>query len=316
MNRRRAIPLLVAGAIAPPLGVPALAQPTPYDWRFAICNETFTGQDLATCCAMAARLGYEGIEIDPSTLDEDPVRLRASQRVALRRAIQESGLRYVGMHNLLKSRSRSLHLTTGEASARSAAWSYFRQIVDLSADFAVEAEVPPVLVLGSGKQRDAIAPVAPAEAKARLVEGLAGLASHAQERGVTILLEPLAPHLSNIFHTLAETTEAVRQIGSPAIQTILDTHNTAAETEPVEALVTAYLPHLRHIHVNEMDGSYPGNGDYPFQRLMRSLREARYAGWISVELFVFEPTGQEVAKRSIANLRRWAEAALRPAGGA
>lgn len=148
----------------------------------------------------------------------------------------------------------------------------------------------------------------PAEAQERVAKGLAKLAPHAESRGVTILLEPLAPHLSNIFHTLAETTAVVNRIASPAIQTIFDTHNTAAETASIEELLTRHRAEIRHVHVNEMDGRYPGAADYPFQRLLAALKAQDYGGWISVEVFSFLPSGREVARRSIENLRRWASA--------
>lgn len=276
--------------------------------RFAVCSETFQEADFGRTCRMAAELGYRGIELDPSTLANDPVSLSGAERAALRADMQASGLAYVGLHNALKSRSRKLHLTTGDEAMRKATWDYFRQLVDLAADLHSGGGEAPVIVLGSGKQRDAIDGVAPAAAMARVAEGLGALAPHAEARGVRILLEPLAPHLSNIFNTLAETTAVVRQIGSPSIQTIFDTHNTAAENESIEQLVARYREVFCHVHVNEMDGRYPGAADYPFARLLTALKASGYQGWISVEIFAFEPSGMEVARRSIENLRRWASA--------
>lgn len=307
MTRREALSAIAAGAGAGMAGGSARAAAQPMERRFAICNETFGEADFGRACSMAAALGYGGIELDPSTLGADPVSLKQSARNEIRRVMEASGLAYVGLHNALKSDSRRLHLTAPDDALRKATWSYFRELVDLAADLAAGGQASPVIVLGSGKQRDAIGGVTRAQARERIIEGLAELAPRAESRQVTILLEPLAPHLSNIFHTLAETSAAVQRIASPAIRTILDTHNTAAETASIEDLVSRHRSEIRHVHVNEMDGRYPGAADYPFERLLGALKMQNYRGWISVEVFDFSPSGPEVARRSIENLRRWAK---------
>lgn len=306
MRRREALSTVAATVALGLAGRSGHAAQLPIERRFAICNETFEEPDFVRTCAMAAALGYGGIELDPSTLSADPVALGQRARNDIRCAMETSGLAYVGLHNALKSKSRQLHLTTSDEALRKATWSYFRELVNLASDLASGGQAPPVIVLGSGKQRDAIGGVTASVAQERVIEGLAALAPHAESKKVTILLEPLAPHLSNIFHTLAETTAVVERIASPAVQTIFDTHNTAAETASIEDLVSRHRAEIRHVHVNEMDGRYPGAADYPFERLLRALKTQSYRGWISVEVFDFKPDGPEVARRSIENLRRWA----------
>jgi sugar phosphate isomerase/epimerase len=191
-------------------------------------------------------------------------------------------------------------LTTPDGAVRRRSWDYFERIVDLAADIATRA----VLVLGSSKQREAMAGVPRADAVMRLTEGLAALAPRAQARGVTILVEPLAPHLCKVVNTLGEAAAILRTVNSPAVQTILDTHNTAGETQSLDDLVRQHLPRIRHVHLNEMDGRRPGAGDFPFPRLLRSLREQGYPGWLSVEVFDFKPDGETVARESLEYLRR------------
>jgi sugar phosphate isomerase/epimerase len=115
---------------------------------------------------------------------------------------------------------------------------------------------------------------------------------------VTLLMEPLAPHLSNIVHTLAEAVAVVRQVGSPAVQTSFDVHNTPAEKETPAELLRRYRAEIRHVHLNEMDGKRPGLGDYDFAGLLRALSEVEYRGWLSLEVFDFAPSGEEVAARA------------------
>ncbi len=266
--------------------------------RYAICSETFAGVKIDEACRAARRTGYEGIEIEPAQLSADPAALTAGERASIRNAIGGSGVRYTGLHSLLRAPA-GLHLTTPDPSVRGKSWEYFRRLIDLAADLGDEA----VMVLGSSRQRMAVDGTTPADAVKRLTEGLASVAGAARARGVTILVEPLAPHLCNVVNTLAEAMEIVRAVASPAVETMFDTHNTAAEKEPPAALIRKYLPHIRHVHLNEMDGRRPGAGDYPFLEVLRALREVRFRHWVSVEVFDFKPDGETVARQAREFLR-------------
>jgi sugar phosphate isomerase/epimerase len=120
-------------------------------------------------------------------------------------------------------------------------------------------------------------------------------------------MEPLAPQLCNIVNTLAEAMAIVRAVNSPAVQTIFDTHNTAAEKRPMDELIREYLPWIRHVHLNEMDGQRPGAGNFPFGPVLETLRKAGYAGWLSVEVFDFKPDGETVARLALEHLRKVGE---------
>jgi len=294
MMRRRDV--LVSGAAA------ALARPRPF--RLAICSETFPGLPFEGICEAARRTGYGGIEIDPSNLGDDPAALTSAERARLRAAMKNAGIAYCGLHSFLKA-PKGLHLTTPDEAVRKRTWEYVVRLIDLAGDLGPGA----VMVLGSGRQRQAIEGVAPRVAVARITEGLTRVAPHAERRGVTILVEPLAPHLCNVISTMAEAVAVVEQVGSPAVQSMFDTHNTTAETEPLPALIRRHIRRIRHVHLNELDGRYPGSGAFPFEPVLRALRDADYGGWLSVEVFDFKPDGETVARRA-AEFVRGIEAGL------
>jgi sugar phosphate isomerase/epimerase len=266
--------------------------------RFAICSETFDGMTFAESCKAARRCGYGGIEIDPSQLGPDPAALSPGERKEIRRAMDGEGLSYVGLHAFLKAPS-GLHLTAPDAAVRERSWTYFGRLIDLAADLGDK----PVMVLGSSKQRAAIGGTTPDVAAQRLTEGLTGLAPHAEKRNVTILMEPLAPHQCNVVIVLGEALKIVRAVNSPAVQTILDTHNTAAEKTPLDQLIREHFPWIRHVHLNELDGKRPGAGSFPFTIALRTLKELGYQGWLSVEVFDFKPDGETVARLALGFLK-------------
>jgi sugar phosphate isomerase/epimerase len=107
-----------------------------------------------------------------------------------------------------------------------------------------------------------------------------------------------------VVNTLAEAASIVRQIGSPAIQTMFDTHNAVDEIEPHASLIEKYFDVIRHVHVNEMDGKHPGMGAYDFKPLLTALERLGYKGWVSLEAFDFSFGAERIARESIDYLNR------------
>lgn len=271
-------------------------------FRHAICNEIFKNWDFAKACRFIKETGYEGIEIAHFTLADDPAGISVAQRHEYKTIIEGSGLTFVGLHWLMVAPA-GLHVTTPDRPLRERSWRHIDHLIDLCADLGPNG----VMVFGSPKQRGTTGGSTREEATGRFVEGLAGVASHAQERGVKLLVEALPIEQTDVVLTLAEAAEIVRQIGSPAIQTMFDTHNAVDEKEPHDELVDRYFDVIRHVHVNEMDGGHCGTGDYDFKPLFRILKKRNYRGWVSLEAFQFEPGAEAIARGSLNYLRAESE---------
>lgn len=263
-------------------------------FRHAICNEAFKDYDFRHACKTIHSIGYTGIEIAPFTLAADPLEVSPGQREEYRRMMSEEGLTFVGLHWLMVS-PRPLHVTTADETLRKQSWEYVANLVDLSADLGPDG----VMVFGSPKQRASTPGTTPKEAKKRWVDGLAQVAPKAEERGVTLLVEALPSSQCDVVQRLQEAVEIVQQIGSPAIQTMFDSHNAEDETENHAALVDRYFDNIRHIHVNEMDGRHCGTGDYDFLSIFQVLQRRGYKGWVSLEAFDFSMGAETMARESL-----------------
>ena len=268
-------------------------------FRYAMCNEAFEGRPFREVCRVLRSLDYEGIEIAPFTLAADPLDVTASQRAEYKRIMADEGLSFVGLHWLLVT-PKQIHVTTPDADLRKRSWEYVRNLVDLCADLGPDG----VMVFGSPKQRSATGGLTPAEATKNFTDGMASIAPHAEQRGVTLLMEALPISQSDVVHTLAEAVHVVETINSPAVRTMFDSHNAEDETEAHEALIERYFNLIRHVHVNEMDGRHPGTGNYDFTTIFRTLKRLNYQGWISLEAFDFEPGGDRIASETIAYLKQ------------
>jgi len=267
-------------------------------FRYAMCNEAFEGQPFGQVCRTLRGLGYQGIEIAPFTLAPDPLEISAEQRRTYRATMADEGLDFVGLHWLLVT-PKQIHVTTPDQALRESSWTYVRNLIDLCADLGDGG----IMVFGSPKQRSAAGGLTAEQATRNFIDGLAGIAPHAEERGVTILMEALPHSQSNVVHTLAEAVAVVQEINSPAVRTMFDCHNAEDETGPHGALIEKYFDLIRHVHVNEMDGGHPGTGNYDFVDIFRSLIKMNYRRWVSLESFDFAVGAERIASETITYLR-------------
>ncbi|MDQ6678177.1 MAG: sugar phosphate isomerase/epimerase [Acidobacteriota bacterium] len=266
--------------------------------RHAMCNEAFGETPFAESCRVLRSAGYAGIEIAPFTLAPDPLGITPERRRELRAIMQGEGIAFVGLHWLMVSPA-GLHVTTPDDALRARSWRHIRDLIGLCADLGEKG----VMIFGSPKQRSTTGGLTREQATRHYVEGLREVAGQAADRGVTVLVEALPKSQSDVVRTLAEAAAIVFEIGSPAVQTMFDVHNAEDETVPHTELLEKYFDIIRHVHVNEMDGRYPGTGDYDFGSLLRRLCELNYEGWVSLEVFDFKPDAASIARASIEYLK-------------
>jgi sugar phosphate isomerase/epimerase len=223
-------------------------------------------------------LGYEGVEIAPFTIGEDPARVDPANLRKIRFQLEKIGVQCIGFHWIwsVPPGLRGMH---PDPSIRRKAWETVqmlaRQCAELGGKF---------LVLGSGRQRS-FEGISKEEAKGMFLEELVRSLPVLEETGVTLLLEPLPSSSTNFLHTLQEVVGILQEIDSPFLGTLFDFHNTTDESLPWEELVQRFSPWIRHVHFNGMDGDLPSKEDSRYTFLFRTLRRLGYAGWVSVELF-------------------------------
>ena len=263
-------------------------------FRHSICNEVFKDWDFREACHAIRRAGYTGIEIAPFTLAEDPSSITGEQRRQYRAIMADEGLTFVGLHWLMVS-PKGLHVTTPDDALRARSWKHIHDLVDLCGDLGDNGK----MIFGSPQQRSTTGGSTREEATKRYVDGLAAEAPHAEARAVTILMEALPRAQADVLLSLDEAAGYVKQIGSVAIQTMFDSHNAVDEVEPHAVLIDRHFDVIRHVHVNELDGRYPGTGDYDFVPVFEVLQNRGYDGWISLEVFDFSPGAEKIANDSL-----------------
>jgi len=204
---------------------------------------------------------------------------------ALRRRVDDAGLR-------VSSLCRGGFLTATAETERTAALADNRRAIDEAAALGA-----PTLVLVVGG-------VDPADkdlvgARARVAEAVAELAPYAEQRGVTLSLEPLHPMFAAdraVLSTLDQALDIAEASGSPAAGVVVDTYHVwwdpylerairrAAESGRLFAYQVCdwNLPLAAEpLHSR----GYMGDGYIDFPSITRMIAGAGYTGDIEVEIF-------------------------------
>jgi D-psicose/D-tagatose/L-ribulose 3-epimerase len=268
--------------------------------KIALCNEVIQKLGFAAQCEYAAALGYDGLEVAPFTLDENPHLLPASNRSELRRMAKDAGIEITGLHWLLVT-PKGLSINGKDSETRRRTVEVMRALIELCADLGGR-----VLVHGSPAQRTVVADDSSEEAWRRARDSFAAVASDAENAGIVYCIEPLAPRDTNFINTIEEAVRMVEAIGSPALRTMIDCSAASlAEGVPVADLIDRWLPTgiISHIHVNDTNRQGPGQGENQFAPVFAALKRNAYTGVVSVEPFDYKPNSEAAAARAIGYIR-------------
>jgi sugar phosphate isomerase/epimerase len=260
--------------------------------KLSLCNEVIRDLAFERQCALAAGLGYAGLEVAPFTFGDDAWRMPPSKRADIRRACADAGIAVSGLHWLLATPA-GLSITTADRAVWQKSVDVLRGSIELCAELGGA-----YLVHGSPAQRRV---ASPADA-ARAEEAWAVAAEAAQKAGVAYCLEALAMPDCNFVNTLAEAAAIVRRNGNPALRSMVDTLACSLmEKESVADAIRRWMPTrlMAHIQFNDRNKRGPGQGKDKFAPVVEALRETGYSGWIAMEPFVYEPDGPTCAARMI-----------------
>lgn len=121
--------------------------------------------------------------------------------------------------------------------------------------------------------------------KARCVDGLASVADHARDAGVTLAVEPLNRFETDIVSTVRQGLELIEAIGRPEIGLMLDTFHMHMEEASIPEAIRLAGDRIAHFQANENHRGFIGTGSTDWVEVCRALADVGYVGPISLEPF-------------------------------
>lgn len=273
--------------------------------RIALCNEVIAPMPFPQQCEYAAKLGYDGLEIAPYTLSDEPHRLGSAQIAAARAAAEDAGIAVTGLHWLL-IKPPGLSISSKDENVRKRTIDVMLALIDQCAELGGR-----YLVHGSPHQRRVDPGETRSAAMQRAKECFAAVAERALKAGVVYCIEPLSSEQTPLINTLDEAARMVEAINSPAVRSMLDCSSAGRmEKEPLGALVERWLPKgtIAHVQVNDRNRRGPGQGEQRFAPLFAALKKHNYRGDVAVEPFDYVPDGPGAAARAIGYIKGILEA--------
>lgn len=261
--------------------------------KFAICNELFEGWEFGDVCRKVGQLGYRGLEVAPFTLAPVVSDVSASRRRELREAAEGAGVQIIGLHWLL-AKLEGYHLNSPDASVRRRTADYLRAEVELTADLGGE-----LMVFGSPSARKVPPGASKTDAMEYAADTIRQITPALADRNVRFCMEPLSPAETDFVQTAGEAAELCAMVDDPNVLVHLDVKAMSSEGKPIAEIIRAHAHHLGHFHANDPNLRGPGMGTVNFVPIFRALLDVHYEGWVSVEVFDFQPDPVTIAMQSM-----------------
>jgi len=265
--------------------------------RFAICNEHWGNAPFERVCEDAAECGYQGLELAPFTLKDDPRELTLADATRLVRIAHSFGLEIVGLHWLL-TKPAWLHITTPDDLLRRESAKFARHLARFCGALGGK-----IMVWGSPKARNLLPEWDKTEATKRAVEVVRIAAETAGQNGATLAMEPLGRKETNWMNSAAEGIEFCKAVDHPACKLHLDVKAMSDEGRPIPEIIRDSREWFVHFHTNDPNLLGPGMGEVKYEPIIAALRDVKYDGWLSTEVFDYSLGSRVIAERSIAYLK-------------
>jgi sugar phosphate isomerase/epimerase len=235
-----------------------------------------------------AALGYDGVELavrDPNLLDVERV-LQVVSRAGLEVPAIGTGQAYG---------EEGLSFTDPDPAVRA------RAIARIKDQTGLAARMDALVIIGliRGKLQPG---VTKEQAHSWLVAASRECADEAARRGVRLVLEPLNRYETDLVNDVTQGLALLEEVGWPQLGLLLDTFHMNVEEPSIEDSIRAAGERTYHFHVADSNRWHPGAGHLDFGRILQTLRETGYGGYVSVETLPL-PDPDTCAQRAIAHLR-------------
>jgi sugar phosphate isomerase/epimerase len=274
--------------------------------QFAFSTNAYLKFSFAEAVRRLAAIGYAGVEIMADVPHAWPAFLLDEQKQALRDALAKNRLAISNvnafmMHAVNDARQRYWYPSWIEPDPH-----YRRIRIDhtmRALTLARELGAPCITTEPGG-------PVEPggswSAALKLFVEGIKPVAEHAEKEGVLLLVEP-EPGL--LIETADQFLEFMKHIDSPAVGMNFDIGHAYCVRDDPATTIPRVAKYIRHFHLEDIAATrvhhhlIPGEGAIDFAAALRAIRDMKYQGWVTIELYPYVENPDEAATLALRRIK-------------
>jgi protein FrlC len=243
-------------------------------WAYSSFPAWLPSYPLEEAIRRIAAIGYDGVEIGCAAPHAWPAYLNREKRAALRSLLRACGLQAVSLL-ATPGGGPGFNPASPSAEEREATVRYYNEVIDLALDLGAEKVlyIAGWQIFGTSRQ----------QAWDRSKDCLDRIASHADQKGITIVVEPTAA-ATNLIETADDAMELKRSVARDNVKVMFDTLHALYRNEIPADYVRVMREDLVHVHVSDSNRVIPGEGRVDWIGLMRALNECAYDGYVTMEI--------------------------------
>jgi sugar phosphate isomerase/epimerase len=275
--------------------------------KFAFSSNAFLRFDLLEAIRIVSATGYEGIEIMADVPHAFPLHLTDSAIRDIRTALDDNELAISNINAFMHHADGDTYHPSWiekDSILRAKRVDYTLRCIELAEKL--------------GASNISTEPGGPLEGMARheglrlYREGLAAVEARAKGSGVRILIEP-EPDL--LIENSAQFVEVFQDLDPQVFGLNFDVGHFFCVREDPSKLIRSMQDVIHHFHLEDIAATRKhhhlmlGEGAINIPRVLRTIEEIGYNGFVTVELYTYESAAAEAALNAFRYLEKWKEQA-------
>jgi sugar phosphate isomerase/epimerase len=246
--------------------------------------------DLAGGCAQAGELGFDAVEVFPSSAESLNVR-------ELRDLLSRHRLQVAAVGTGAGWVKHKLRLTDPDAQVRRRAREFASRIIALAGELGAPA------IIGSMQGRCENG-LPRAQVLEWLGEALEELSGQSAQFNQVLLYEPLNRYETDVFTQQGEAADFLGNLRSKNVRLLCDLFHMNLEERSIAGTLLGVGPMIGHIHWADSNRQAMGFGHTEARSIVAALRTMGYSGYLSAEVLPL-PDPIAAAQQSLESFRRW-----------
>ena len=242
---------------------------------------------IETSIKKAASMGYQGIELALKCADE-------VDRDKLAKWLAESNMEVSCISTGQVFADLGLMFTDPDPKQREKVRNVFKEIIDLAEEFGQLVNV--------GRVRGRIGSAPKQQAEQLFIDMARELCECAGEKDVTMILEPVNRYEIDFVNSVEHGVELMKKVNMPNMKLMPDVFHMNIEDKTIGPELAKNIEYIAYIHMADSNRLAPGWGHTNFNEIFSNLRQAKFNGWLSVEILP-KPDPDSAAKQAIEYLR-------------